>query len=176
MKRKMKIEGGKFMIISGHGFDAVELPIKTWETVRKLLKGAVIQWEDEQPLYDVGTVMDFAFDTKARAGADVYIARALGIPLNRIGDKLSRLLVGFPFPWHCRIEVLYSYKNRVRDDKAIVRPVEFKFKGTINPICDDYIDKRDRAFFAAQLEEIAVPDSAKNKGEYLTTRFTLTLL
>lgn len=164
------------MQICGAGIEPMEVPIKTWDTVRKLLKGSVVTWEDEKPLYEVGTVLRFKFDTRTRPGADIYIARALNVPLSDMPDRISRLLAGFPFPWRCRVEVLYTYKNRVLEDQAKARAFEFTFRGTINPICGDYMDKRDKAFFAAQLAEAAVPDAAKNKGEYLTTRFTLTLL
>lgn len=164
------------MQIHGRGLPPMEIPIKQWDTVRKLLKGSTVSWEDVQPLYEVGTVLRFHFETKTKTGADLYIAKALGVPLGEICDLLGNLLVGFIFPWRVKVEVLYSYKNRDKEDQVKARVVEFSFRGSINPICADYIEKRDKAFFLAQMAESVVSDDAKNKGEYLTTRFTLTLL
>jgi hypothetical protein len=166
----------KFMAVTGRGITAREIPLEKWRAVMKFLRGATVRWEDKKPLYEVGTVLEFAFDTKTRAGADIFIARVLGVPLGEIENEIARLLAGVRFTWHCHVEVLYTRKNRPDGDKLIVRPVDFKFTGTINPICGDYMDRRDKAFFAAQLSEQGVPEDSKNKGEYLTTRFTLTLL
>lgn len=134
------------------------------KSVKKLLIGGEIVWFDNNPLsQDFGEALHFYFDSHTKPTTDL-ILRRYGF------DDVSQF-INVKLRWRVQMDLVYSMPNR-GEGKRHIESQTFEFYNTMYPMCDKFIDNRDKFYLLKNMEFLAVPDDNKNKKVYETTKFT----
>lgn len=142
----------------------IELPIN----IKKLLIGAVIMWEDKNPLSEnMDDVLHFFFDSKTTKTTDILLAR--------YGIKDIGQIVNVEFKWQVEMELKYKMPNHP-NKKEFIDKFPFKFRGTVFPMNKAFKVLRDNFYLVNNLERVMTPDDHKNKGIYEMSYYKLTII
>lgn len=131
--------------------------------VAKLLRGAVIQWDDKTPLSTRSDEeLQFWFDTHTCSTTDIL--------LRKYGIFDVSHIINIPLQWRVTITLEYRTPNK---GPGIYRQEtnSFDMRSPIFPFPERIRTERDRFYLACQLENQNIPQDKKSWGIYHTTRF-----
>lgn len=136
--------------------------------IKKLLVGAVIMWQDTNPMSEnMDDALHFFFDSKTTKITDMLLKKH---GLYDVGQ-----FVNISFDWLVEMENKYLMPNH-SSKAAFIEPFSFRFRGTVFPMTETFRKKRDAFYMSKNLEVAMTPDDHKNKGIYDTSYFKLTVL
>lgn len=157
------MSGSEPKVIKGYS-NGINLPTR----LKKLLVGAVVMWEDANPMSaNMDDALHFFFDSKTTAMTDLLLKK------NGLTDVSQ--YVNIPFEWYVEMEIKYSMPNH-KTKEAFIEPFQFRFRGTVFPMTEAFKKKRNAFYMAKNLAASLTPDDHKNKGIYEMTFFKLTVI
>ncbi len=136
--------------------------------LKKLLVGAKISWEDENPMSEnMDDKLHFFFDSGTKPQTDLL--------LRKYGIFDVYQYVNLRLRWSVHMQLYYETPNN-KEKAAHIDHHYFEFFGSVFPINEKFKKERESFYMIKNLEHELVPKDNKNKGYYKKTKFTLTAI